>query len=270
MSFSSPQIKGVCRVVSEFFVIFGLTLLLAVLGLYASRWVSGQDVPALAKLHDPVSAVFQVALPAIFCIFLTRAAIHHRELQYVVWQEPEYVSPRFGGKAPVLAPPLDTYDDLFFASALSHEPEPLFEINIQPRVSRLWWLLGMLTTFGITMVFIVSLTNFQVTLQGVVAGTFAAWSLAFAQEYLLRGLVVAEVRRFTKRQRWPLLVSTVLTFFWMIPIAVSAASATNALIVLLFGTLLAVPAFILRRLFASLWAPITAQFLFFTAFLVVL
>lgn len=270
MSFASPQFKGVLRVCAEFFGIFFLTLGLAGAGLFASRWFLGQDVPALAKLHNPFSAVLQVALPALVCIFFTRTLIHHRDLQYVVWQEPEFVSPRLGGKAPVLAPPLDTYDDLFFASALSREPDPLFEINIQPRVSRLWWLLGMLIAFGVTMIFIVSLANFQVTLQGVVAGTLAAWFLAFAQEYLLRGLVVAEVRRFTKRQRWPLLVSTVLTLFWMIPIAVTAQTSTNALIVVLFGTLLAIPAFVLRRVFASLWAPITAEFLFFTAFLVVL
>lgn len=264
------QLKGFLRVLAEFAAIVGISISVAIVGIFLSRSLTETDVPALAKLHDPVVALLQVAMPAIVSILLTRAVIHHRELQYVVWQEPEYVSPRLGGKAPVVAPPLDTYDDLFFASALSHEPDPMFEINIQPRVSRLWWLVGMLAIFGVSMVFLVSLTNLQVTLPSVVAGTFAAATLAVAQEYLLRGLVVAQVRRFTKRQRWPLLVSAVLTFFWMIPISLTAASASNVLALLLFGTLLAFPAFALRRIFASLWAPITAQFLFFTAFLVLL
>lgn len=266
----TAQLKGTLRVLAEFAGIVSISIAVAAVGIFLSRSLLEIDVPALAKLHEPVVALSQVAFPALVSIFLTRAAIHRRDLQHVVWEEPEYVSPRLGGKAPVVAPPLDTYDDLFFASALSHEPDPMFEINIQPRVSRLWWLVGMLAIFGVAMVFLVSLTNLQTTLPSVLAGTFAAATLAVAQEYLLRGLVVAEVRRFTKRQRWPLLVSTVLTFFWMIPISLTAASATNVLALLLFGTLLAVPAFALRRIFASLWAPITGQFLFFTAFLVLL
>ncbi|MCS4485040.1 hypothetical protein NXS08_06105 [Gleimia sp. 6138-11-ORH1] len=255
---------------AEFTAIVSISYTVAMVGVFLSRSLTDHDVPALAKLHDPLAALTQVAIPALVCIFITRAVIHRRELQHVVWQEPEYVSPRLGGKAPVVAPPLDTYDDLFFAPALSHEPDPLIEIDIQPRVSRLWWLVGMLTVFGISIVFLVFLTNLQVSLDSVLAGTFAAAALAVAQEYLLRGLIVAEVRRFTKRQRWSLLVSTVLTFFWMIPISLTAATPTNVLVVLLFGTLLAVPAFALRRIFASLWAPIIGQFLFFTAFLVLL
>lgn len=264
------QLKGVFRVITEFFLVFSVTVLVAGVGLFLSVWLTAQDVPALAKLHDPLVALLQVAVPAWVCIVLTRFIIHRRGLEYVVWREPEYVSPRLGGKAPVVAPPLDTYDDLFFASALSHEPEPLFEIRIQPRVSRLWGLLGMLLVFGVTMVFIVSLSKLDLTVEGVLVGTLAAWSLALAQEYLLRGLVVAEVRRFSKRQRWPLLVSLLLSFFWMIPVSATAANASNALFVLLAGTLLAVPAFGLRRLFASLWASVWAQFLFLTAFLVFL
>lgn len=258
----TPQRNGIFRVAAEFFLVYAVTILCAGVGLFLSVWFTDQDVPALSKLHDPITSITQVAIPALVCILLTRFLIHRRGLEYVVWQEPEYVSPRLGGKAPIVAPPLDTYDDLFFASALSHEPEPMFEINIQPRVSRLWWLAGMLVIFAVAMVFIVSLSNLEITLEGVLAGTFAAWMLALAQEYLLRGLVVAEVRRFTKRQRWPLLASAILTFFWMIPIAATADSSSNALFMLLAGVFLTFPAFGLRRMFASLWAAVLAQFLF--------
>ena len=71
-----------------------------------------------------------------------------------------------------------------------------------------------------------------------VTGMIAAFAWAFTQEYLLRGLVVAEMRRISRRARWTFIMSALLSTIWMIPIAITAASSSRILVLILLGPLL--------------------------------
>lgn len=265
---AGKQVKGLLRLLGEYALVVAVVALLS-LGGYLLTSTTGNDfVPALFKLRNPWNSIVEIVVPMMGGAILTRFIVRRRKLSYVVWREPEFVPPRLGGKAPTYAPPLDTNDDLLIGSALSTEPEPFYDLHVQPRISRLWWLMGILASLGAVLIIVYGLGHTDVTPLGAVTGMFGAFTWAFSQEYLLRGLIVAEMRRLYRRDRWAMLMSMLLAIPWMIPLAVTAATPTRTLVLILLGPLLTVAAFALRRMFTTLWAPIVAQFLFITVFFV--
>ena len=97
-----------------------------------------------------------------------------------------------------------------------------------------------------------------------------AFCWAFTQEYLLRGLVIAQARKLARNDAKPLLASLLLSILWMIPIAATAPTLTNGVILVVLGPVLGAGTFALRRMFTTLWAAIAAQFLFISAFYVLI
>ncbi|MDO5721989.1 MAG: hypothetical protein Q4P06_05555 [Actinomycetaceae bacterium] len=259
---------GLFYVLLQFATVFLAVSLTGVVGWMLTERNFSQPVPALLKLRDPHVAVAEIIIPMVVAVVVTAIFVRTSHLRPLVWREPEYVSPELGGKAPTYAPPIDTGDDLLLGSALSTEPEPFYDLHVQPQISRLWWLLGMLIVLGAGLAIIYGIAHAHVTGWSLAIGMFAAFMWAFAHEYLLRGLLVARVRRFTRRDRVPLLVSATLSALWIIPFAVTANTPTRTLLLLLAGPILAVPLFALRRMFTTLWAPIFAHFLLITAFFV--
>lgn len=265
---SVKQRRGVIHVLTQFGAVYATIVLVGTLGWYFTERTYPQPVPALLKLRDPLVAVAEIIIPMSAGIFVTALLVRRSNLRALVWREPEYVSPELGGKAPTYAPPIDTGDDLLLGSALSTEPEPFYDLRVQPQISRLWWLLGMLVTLGAILAIIYGVTHAQVTAWGFFVGSVAALTWAISQEYLLRGLVVARTRRFTRRDLVVLSISAMLSLIWIVPFASTAYTPTRTLLLVLSGPVMAVLLFALRRMFTSLWAPIMAHFLLVTAFFV--
>lgn len=264
----SKRQRGLIRVVLEFAAVMSVTLIVGTIGyLLTIRFHEG-DVPALLKLRHPLASTVQIIIPMLATIAVTRIIVRHRRLHHVVWREPEFISPEHGGKAPTYAPPLDTSDDLFLGTALSSEPEPFYTLNVQPRISRLWWLIGALISLGAFLTIAYGITHIHTNPVGIAAGITATLTWAYAQEYLLRGLVIAEMRRIARRDRWAIAASMVLSIPWMIPLALTASTSTRALVLVLVGPFMSPLLFALRRMFTTLWAPIIAQFLFSATFFV--
>jgi hypothetical protein len=267
---TAKQRNGLLRVVGEFFAVLILVVALSYAG-HALVVIRGHEpTSAVFKLREPIHALVEIIIPMIVGAFLVRFFTHRQNLSHVVWREPEYVAPELGGKAPTYAPPLDTSDDLLMGSALSSEPEPFYDLHVQPRISRLWWLTGTLVALGAVLIIISGFMHSELSLGEVLTGILAAFAWAFTQEYLLRGLIIAEMRRITRRQRWTIIMSMLLSALWMLPFALTAATPTRTLVLILLGPLLALPSYALRRMFTSLWASIIAQSLFITAFFVLL
>ncbi|MDO5049115.1 MAG: hypothetical protein Q4D87_04445 [Actinomycetaceae bacterium] len=265
---TSKQRWGLIRLFGEFFTVLAIMIALSFGGSAILETRGYEPVPALLKLREPITSIVEIVIPSLVGAFLTRFIVHRRKLSHVVWREPEYVPPEKGGKAPTYAPPLDMNDDILMGSALSSEPEPYYDLHVQPRISRLWWLTGSLTALGAILVIIYGFDRTNVSLGGAITGILGAFSWAFVQEYLLRGLVIAEMRRLTRAARWPIIMSMLLSIPWMVPLTLTASTPTRMLVLLLYGPLLTIPAFALRRMFTTLWAPIVAQGLFISVFLV--
>ena len=258
------------RLLLQYFAVYALVFATTLAGHF---WVVSngyEPLPALLRLREPMFAIYEVAIPMILGTMLVKYFAVRAHLTHIIWREPEYVLPKNGGKAPTYAPPLDTSDDLLLGTALSSEPEPLYEINVQPRISRLWWLAGTLATLGALIVITFGLADSEVTPTGAITGLFAAFCWAFTQEYLLRGLVIAQARNLSRTDAKPLLASLLLSILWMIPIATTAPSLTNGVILVILGPVLGAGTFALRRMFTTLWAAIAAQFLFISAFYVLI
>ncbi|MDO5728638.1 MAG: hypothetical protein Q4P71_03315 [Actinomycetaceae bacterium] len=266
----SKRMRGLARIVLEFAAIMLVTLVIGTIGYFLTVRFHNGDVPALLKLRHPLASTFQIIIPMVATIIVTRFIVQRRHLTHVVWREPEFVSPKDGGKAPTYAPPLDTHDDLFLGTALSSEPEPFYTLNVQPRISRLWWLLGALISLGALLTISYGITHIHVTPIGFTVGVIATFTWAYAQEFLLRGLVIAEMRRLARRDRWAIAMSMLLSIPWMIPLAMTASTPTRTLVLILIGPIMSPLLFALRRMFTTLWAPIGAQFLFSATFFVLI
>ena len=265
---TAKQRNGLLRVVGEFFAVLILVVALSYAG-HALIVIRGYDpTPAMFKLREPLHAIVEIIFPMVVGALLVRFFTRRQNLSHVVWREPEYVAPELGGKAPTYAPPLDTSDDLLMGSALSSEPEPFYDLHVQPPISRLWWLTGMLVALGAVLIIISGFMHSELSFAEVVTGMVASFAWAFTLEYLLRGLIIAEMRRITRRPRWAIIMSMLLSAFWMLPFALTAATPTRMVVLTLLGPLLTVPSLALRRMFTSLCAPIIAQFLFIAAFFV--
>jgi hypothetical protein len=267
---TAKQRSGLLRLFAEFFAVLIVAAALSYAGhaLVVSR--GHEHTPAMFKLREPVHAVFEIILPMIVGAFMVRFFGRRQNLSHVIWREPEFVAPELGGKAPTYAPPLDTSDDILMGSALSSEPEPFYDLHVQPRISRLWWLIGTITSLAAVLIIISGFVQAEIAPGAAVTGMIAAFAWAFTQEYLLRGLVVAEMRRISRRARWTFIMSALLSTIWMIPIAITAASSSRILVLILLGPLLTLPTYALRRMFTTLWAPIVAQFLFISVFFVLI
>lgn len=264
----AKQRWGVVRILLHFAAVYATIVAVGTIGWYFTERTYPEPVPALLKLRDPVVAVAEIIIPMSVGIVVTAFWVRRSNLRALVWREPEYVSPELGGKAPTYAPPIDTGDDLLLGSALSTEPEPFYDLRVQPQISRLWWLLGMLVTLGAGLAIIYGVAHAQVTPLSFMVGSIAAFTWAVSQEYLLRGLVVARARRFTRRDLVVLSISATLSLIWILPFAATAYTPTRTLLMVLSGPVMSVPLFALRRMFTSLWAPIMAHFLLVTAFFV--
>ena len=264
---TATQRKAVIVLASEFAIVFASYLTMVMLGVIVTTRLGIDNVSAFDKLRVPAVTIAHIIVPMIVCFIATMIVVKRRGLGHVVWREPEFVPPELGGKAPTYAPPLDTDDD-FFGSALSSEPEPFYQLNVQPRVSRLWWLLGSLMTLGALLAIIHGAISMDATLTELLIGTLGAITWALAQEYLLRGLLVAEARRFARRDRWALATSLIASAAWVLPLATTAETDTRVIVLLLLAVGTAIPSFALRRMFTTLWAPVIGNALFITAFFV--
>lgn len=261
---------GWTRVLGEYLAVWGLVSAITLIGHYwtVSR---GYEIPSdPGPLHDPMFAVFEVIIPMACGALLVRYFANRSGLKHVIWREPEYVLPSDGGKAPTYAPPLDNADDLLLGSALSSEPDPAYQLEVTPRISRLWWLAGLLVILAAIIVVTMGFEASNLTLPGVMLGLVSAFCWAFTQEYLLRGLMVAEIRRITRGNMRPLLTSMALTIPWTIPMATTATTATDGVLLVVLAPILGFGAFALRRMFTTLWAAIAAQFIFLSVFFVFL
>lgn len=262
--------RGLTRFCTEFFAIFTVLLALGLVGHFAAVHLLSKDIPALAKLHYWQPALFEISLPVFVSALVARAWLRRSRLSYVAWTEPEYVPPEKGGRAPTYAPPLDTDDDVRFGSALSAEPEPFYDLHIQPRISRLWWLMGVLTVLGIIIIIAYALNESDISTSEFTVGFLTAAVWAVSQEYVLRGFVVARARTFIRRDHWVALVVMLASTLWILPLALTARTHTYMIVIALSGPITGVLLFSLRRMFNTLWAPITAQFLFILTFFVLL
>lgn len=265
---NAKQRRGLVVLLAQFLSVYAAVVATSLLGWWFTERRYAEPVPALLKLRDPLIATVEMIVPMTVGVLVTAFFVRRARLRALVWREPEYVSPHLGGKAPTYAPPIDTGDDLLLGSALSTEPEPFYDLRVQPQISRLWWLLGMLVTLGAGLAIVYGVAHADVSAAGFLIGTLAAFCWAVAQEYLLRGLVVAWARRLTRRDLMVLSISAALSLVWILPFAVTANTPTHTLLILLYGPFMAVPLFALRRMFTSLWAPICAHFLLVTAFFV--
>ncbi|MDO5033884.1 MAG: hypothetical protein Q4E01_00635 [Actinomycetaceae bacterium] len=254
------------RFAAEYIAVFILVFSTSYLNRYLLYFQGYEPLSAYGRLRDPIFALIEVIIPMGLGALLIRFIARRRKMSHVIWREPEYVPPSLGGSAPTYAPPLDTSDDLLLGTALSSEPEPLYNLELQPRISRLWWLVGYLAVMAALIVIGSGIIESEISPLGVFVGLLGSFAWAFTQEYLHRGLALTELKRLLRGRLKPMIGSLVLTLIWMIPIAVIAASPTGAVIITLSGPILGFLTYVARRMFTVLWASIITQFLFISAF----